>query len=1188
MVGALSSRAAIVLAVIVIATGYLSSSPSSAQAVPQPLNGLTILANSNHSLGVQGVAFSSDGRVLVTCSNDGTIKLWEVPTGRLLRTLVGQGDDFYEVAISPDAHWIASGTWNGTIKLWDGATGAFLRTIRDPADFVGTPVSAKRKLAFSRDGKSLYIIDSNAIRRWDLAGAAFRQTLASLGATKGPVFRGLIDFALSSDDRLLAVIESVAFKNYYFVRILDTATGNTIRSFEINTDNPNKVEIYSFEFAPDARSVLVGFRDGTAKTWDLTGKHLQTFSHSDSVWAATFSPDSRLIATTSGLEHKLWDAATGQLIKKFDGLDGSVAAFSPDGHWIAFATTLVAVDGSAAERKTFGFEDRNRSASATVLFPDNDRWLTLGPAGLIEWDAVSGQVMRSLARYADASWPALCCFARDALNRTLVVVASGKSLDIWDLAAGKAIQSFDWGPGEELSGFGVSAVAISSDARLLAASPFFKDIKTPRDIKIWTLANGRVFHTLHRSAESFNGLTLSPDGRLLISGQRNEKDNLLIWDVETGKPLRTVRLPDFSQSTPLTTSPNGKWVTTVEGVPENPFHKPIPDQYLTVGLRDLLTGELIRTFKKDGVNNNGYITAFSSDSRWLFVGLLNSVSINMWDTATGDFVRTLEGNPGLAWSLAVSPDGTRLISGNLNGTSAVWNLANGTLLATTVQSRSGEWVTITPEGFFAASDKGAELLHVVQGFETTGIDQVYQSLYRPDLVRQKLAGDPNGQVRTAAAKLDLNKVIASGAAPAVAITSPANGASERDQVTLEAQVTDKGGGIGRIEWRVNGTTLGIDEADAAGSSGAKKVSRTLALDDGDNTIEVVAYNAKNLIASVPARIKVTSEATAAAPPRLFVLAVGIDDYYDSRLRLNFPVADAKALAAGFEAAGKGLYETVNVTTLLDTDATKSKIGAKFAEISAAIRPRDVFVFFMAGHGKTQDGRYYFIPQNFRYDSDSAVAQQGISQDELQAWLAQIRAKKSLLLFDTCESGSLTGDKAGTRGLEGVAAIERLTRAMGRSVLSASTDSAPALEGYMGHGVFTYALLDAMGRADTDKDGLIEVTQLASFIDAEVPEISQKAFNYRQIPQMKLVGSNFPLVREVAVLDAGASVIPRKPTHVTIRPAEVFPEPSDTAPTLKLEPGTTVTVMKSEQGWVLIAKDGNQLGYVAASTLVPVH
>jgi hypothetical protein len=113
----------------------------------------------------------------------------------------------------------------------------------------------------------------------------------------------------------------------------------------------------------------------------------------------------------------------------------------------------------------------------------------------------------------------------------------------------------------------------------------------------------------------------------------------------------------------------------------------------------------------------------------------------------------------------------------------------GELLTLSVQSDSGDWVTITPEGFFAASDKGAELLHAVQGFETTGIDQVYQSLYRPDLVREKLALDPKGLVRQAAAKLDLGKVIASGAAPEVVITSPPNGFTEKDQVTVEAQVT---------------------------------------------------------------------------------------------------------------------------------------------------------------------------------------------------------------------------------------------------------------------------------------------------------------------------------------------------------------------------------------------------------------
>ena len=89
--------------------------------------------------------------------------------------------------------------------------------------------------------------------------------------------------------------------------------------------------------------------------------------------------------------------------------------------------------------------------------------------------------------------------------------------------------------------------------------------------------------------------------------------------------------------------------------------------------------------------------------------------------------------------------------------------------------------------------------------------------------------------------------------------------------------------------------------------------------------------------------------------------------------------------------------------------------------------------------------------------------------------------------------------------------------VGRTVLSASTDDAPALEGYKGHGVFTYALLEGMGSADANSNGLIEVTELASWIDQRVPDLSYQAFGQRQVPQMKIVGSNFPVMHQTRVL-----------------------------------------------------------------------
>src|SRR6185312_8251704 len=83
----------------------------------------------------------------------------------------------------------------------------------------------------------------------------------------------------------------------------------------------------------------------------------------------------------------------------------------------------------------------------------------------------------------------------------------------------------------------------------------------------------------------------------------------------------------------------------------------------------------------------------------------------------------------------------------------VWDAATGQLLVSSLAFKNGDWVTITPEGFFDASPGGAKMLNVVRGLEAYSINQVYQALYRPDLVKEKLAGDPAGKVKAAAARL---------------------------------------------------------------------------------------------------------------------------------------------------------------------------------------------------------------------------------------------------------------------------------------------------------------------------------------------------------------------------------------------------------------------------------------------------
>ncbi|MEZ5840970.1 MAG: caspase family protein, partial [Hyphomicrobiales bacterium] len=483
-------------------------------------------------------------------------------------------------------------------------------------------------------------------------------------------------------------------------------------------------------------------------------------------------------------------------------------------------------------------------------------------------------------------------------------------------------------------------------------------------------------------------------------------------------------------------------------------------------------------------------------------------------------------------------------------------------------------------------------LNVVRGLDVLPIDRVFQALYRPDLVHEALAGDPAGRVRDAAARLDLASALDSGPPPAVRFAGPANGASVPAGETLvAASITDQGGGIGRIEWRVNGVTLGVDERGLARiemPAKASTVERRLILGPGDNVVELVAYNAGDLVASEPARLALTVAAPDdTAPPRLHVLAVGINDYWDSRLRLNFAVPDARSVAEALARAGAGLFASVDVETLFDADVTTAGLDRRFSEIAAKVAPQDVFVFFLAGHGKTVEGRYYFLPYDFRYEGEPSITAAGIGQDVWQQWFARIPAGRSVLLYDTCESGSLTGDGLGTRGLERVAAMERITRAMGRTVLSAATDDQPALEGYRGHGVFTWTLLDALANADTDADNEIAVTELAGYVDRKVPEISEAAFGLRQIPQMRIVGSNFPLGARVAVLgDAPAATLPVEPTHVLIRAAVVRAGADADAPELiELSPGTQVRLIETSGAVAHIARDGRPLGFVPIDALV---
>ena len=528
---------------------------------------------------------------------------------------------------------------------------------------------------------------------------------------------------------------------------------------------------------------------------------------------------------------------------------------------------------------------------------------------------------------------------------------------------------------------------------------------------------------------------------------------------------------------------------------------------LTTGLRELISwdvaaGHKLRTFT--GHSGSVESIAISPDGKFALSGGADA-TVRLWDAATGKELRTFAGHTSIVEAVGFSPNGRFAVSGSNDATVRLWHVETGKEIAL-MMGNAHEWVILTPEGFFSSSHRDTDMLAVGRELEITTIGQIHQSLFNPDLLRVALAGDPDWEVKRAAQVLNIDKVLDAGPPPLVAITSPSSrGQSKADLVTVAARVTDRGKGIGRIEWRVNGVTASVMAA-PGGTGPDHDIAQLLALDAGENEIEVIAYERRNLLASLPARATITFDGqTDTVKPNLHILVIGINAYVDQGWAppgsaekvlfppLNLAVADAKAFAAEMHKAGAGLYREVRLTMALDADAKRANLDKMVEEVSAKIKPRDTFILFAAAHGISKNGRFYMIPQDYQGGNNpEALASRAITQEHLQDWVAnRIKAKKAIILLDTCESGALVSGytKSRTDAPASEAAIGRLHEATGRPVLTAAAAGKPAFEGYRGHGVFTYALMDALHHGDSNGNDVIELSELVAHVQGLVPKLS---------------------------------------------------------------------------------------------------
>jgi hypothetical protein len=264
---------------------------------------------------VFGVAFAPDGRKFVTGGQDGSVRLWDVRSGKETRRFEGHRGPVWCVAFAPDGRRIVSGGFDKSIRIWDLVSGREIRVLTGHDDYV-------RGVAFSQDGRRILSGgDDRLVRLWDaLTGQEIRQ------------FKGhdhfVMGVALSRDGRL-----ALSASLDRTVRLWEVESGKQISVLNGHTDT-----VLAAAFAPDGRHALSGGSDKTLRLWDLeTGKTLRVFKgHAGYVHGVAFAPDGRrALSVGSDNSVRLWDVDQGTEIRQLNGHTGQVwsVAFTNDGRW---------------------------------------------------------------------------------------------------------------------------------------------------------------------------------------------------------------------------------------------------------------------------------------------------------------------------------------------------------------------------------------------------------------------------------------------------------------------------------------------------------------------------------------------------------------------------------------------------------------------------------------------------------------------------------------------------------------------------------------------------------------------------------------------------------------------------------------------------------------------------------------
>ncbi|MBD2677016.1 MULTISPECIES: tetratricopeptide repeat protein [Nostoc] len=539
---------------------------SSGKPIGEPLQG--------HKALVRSVAFHPDGQMVVSGSDDHTLRLWDISSGNPIgNPLQGHLDAVGSVVFSPDGQMIVSGSADKTVRLWDIS-----------GNIIGKPLerhkAAVTSVAFSPDGQMIVSGSyDNTLGLWDICGN-----------TIGELLQGHLDavnsVAFSPDGQMI-----VSGSNDGTVRLWGIY-GNPIAEF-YSRDIANSAPINSVAFSPDGQIILTSSNDNGLRLCHISGKCISepwwVNSPNGLIGPIAFHPGGRMIASgCADSTVRLWDISVnsiGQPLRQHEGPVYSIA-FSPDGQMIVSGgdentLRLWNISGQPIGEPLQG---HNAAVNSVAFHPNGEMIVSASTDNTLRLWNISGQPIGEPLQGHNA---AVNSVAFHPNGEMIVSASDDNTLRLWNIS-GQPI-------GEPLQGHNaaVNSVAFHPNGEMIVSA------STDNTLRLWNISGQPIGEPLQAHNARVNSVAFSPDGQMIVSGSND--NTLRLWNI-SGQQINEFSLRVMLEVAvgSVSFSPDGQII--ISGCADG-----------TVRLCDISGHKIYEPFW--GINGPVYSIAFSPDGQ---------------------------------------------------------------------------------------------------------------------------------------------------------------------------------------------------------------------------------------------------------------------------------------------------------------------------------------------------------------------------------------------------------------------------------------------------------------------------------------------------------------------------------------------------------------------------------------------